>query len=90
MLRRWFDDQDFIVVFNFFECLRDLGNIAKIFACFVDLEKVQYDCLSNLGGFCRRITLMVSSYMPLKHFTVPTGVSWLSEWQAIKASPIRH
>ena len=23
--------------------------------------------------------------MPLTHSTVPTGVSWLSEWQAIKA-----
>ena len=31
MSRRWFDDQDFIVVFNFFKCLRNLGNMAKIF-----------------------------------------------------------
>ena len=28
---------------------------------------------------------MVSCYMPLRHFIVPTGVSWLSKWQAIKA-----
>ena len=31
------------------------------------------------------MALMVSCYMPLTHGTVPTGVSWLSEWQAIKA-----
>ena len=31
------------------------------------------------------MALMVSCYMPLRHSTVPTGVSWLSEWQAIKA-----
>ena len=28
---------------------------------------------------------MVSSYMPLRHSVVPTGVSWLSKWQVIKA-----
>ena len=28
---------------------------------------------------------MVSCYTPLRHFLVPTGVSWLSKWQAIKA-----
>ena len=29
---------------------------------------------------------MVRCYIPLRHSTVPTGgVSWLSEWQAIKA-----
>ena len=28
---------------------------------------------------------MVSCYMPLRHFVVPTGVTWLSKWQAIKA-----
>ena len=28
---------------------------------------------------------MVSGYMPSRHFVVPTGVSWLSKWQAIKA-----
>ena len=31
------------------------------------------------------MVLMVSCYMPLRHSMVPTGVSWLSEWQAIKA-----
>ena len=31
------------------------------------------------------MALMVSCYMPLRHSTVPTGVSWLSKWQAIKA-----
>ena len=30
MLRRWFDDQDFIADFNFFQFLRYLGNMAKI------------------------------------------------------------
>ena len=28
---------------------------------------------------------MVSCYMPLRHSVVPTGVTWLSKWQAIKA-----
>ena len=28
---------------------------------------------------------MVSYYMPLRHSVVPTGVSWLSKWHAIKA-----
>ena len=28
---------------------------------------------------------MVSYYMPLRHSVVPTGVSWLSKSQAIKA-----
>ena len=28
---------------------------------------------------------MVSCYMPLRHYVVPTGVSWLSKWPAIKA-----
>ena len=31
------------------------------------------------------MALMVSCYMPLMHSTVLTGVSWLSEWQVIKA-----
>ena len=31
------------------------------------------------------MALMISCYMPLRHFMVPTGVSWLSIWQAIKA-----
>ena len=31
------------------------------------------------------MALMVSCYMPLRHFIVPTGVLWLSKWQAIKA-----
>ena len=28
---------------------------------------------------------MVSCYMPLRRSMVPTGVSWFSKWQAIKA-----
>ena len=28
---------------------------------------------------------MVSCYMPLRHFKVPTEISWLSKWQVIKA-----
>ena len=31
------------------------------------------------------MALVVSCYMPLRHFMVPTGVSWLSKWQTIKA-----
>ena len=30
---------------------------------------------------------MVGCYMPLRHSMVPTGVSWLSKWQAMKAFP---
>ena len=30
------------------------------------------------------MALMVSCSMPLRHFIMPTGVSWLSKWQAIK------
>ena len=56
-----------------------------LFAWFIDLEKVSYDCFSNFGGFCRRMALMVSCYLPLRHSVVPAGVSRLSKWQAIKA-----
>ena len=28
---------------------------------------------------------MVSCYMPLRHSMMPTGVSWLSKWQAMKS-----
>ena len=31
------------------------------------------------------MALMVCCYMPLRHSMVPTGVSRLSKWQAIKA-----
>ena len=31
------------------------------------------------------MALVVSCYMPLSHCMVPTGFSWLSKWQAIKA-----
>ena len=31
------------------------------------------------------MALMISCYMSLRHSMVPTGVSWLSKWQAIKA-----
>ena len=31
------------------------------------------------------MVLMVSCNMPLRHFMVPTEVSWLSKWQAFKA-----
>ena len=31
------------------------------------------------------MALMFSSYMQLRHSVKPSGVSWLSKWQAIKA-----
>ena len=31
------------------------------------------------------MALMVSCYTPLRYFMFPTGVSWLSKWQAIKS-----
>ena len=63
MLRRWFDDQDFIAVFKFFSMFHKSWKYGKdLFACFVDLGKVQYDCVSNSGEFCRRLELMVSCY----------------------------
>ena len=39
MLRRWFDDQDFIVVLDFFQCLRNLGNMGKIFLRALPISK---------------------------------------------------
>ena len=30
------------------------------------------------------MVLMFSCYMPLRHSMVPTGVSWMNKWQAIK------
>ena len=51
MLRRWFDDQDFIVVFNFFLMFEKTWKYDKdLSACFVDLGKVKYNCLSIFGG----------------------------------------
>ena len=70
-------------IFSMFEKSWKYGE--DLFACFVDLKKVSYDCLSNFGGFCRRMTLMVSCYMPLRHSMMPTVVLWLRKWQAIKA-----
>ena len=85
-VKRWFDDQDFIVVFYFFSIFEKSWKYEKdFFACFVDLKAVLYDCLSVFGVFCRRMALMVSCCMPLRHFVVPTGVSRLSKWLAIKA-----
>ena len=54
-----------------------------LFTCFVDLKKV-CDRLSNFGEFCKRMALMVSSYMPLSHSMVATGILWLGKWQSIK------
>ena len=34
---------------------------------------------------CRPLALMVSCYIRLRHSMVPTGVSRLKKWQAIKA-----
>ena len=85
MIRRWFNDQDLIVMFNFFSMLEKSWKYGKdLFACFVDLGKV-YDCHSNFVRFCRRMALMISCSMPLRHSMVPTGVLLLSKWQAIKA-----
>ena len=54
-----------------------------IFTSFVDRKKV-YDRLANFGGFCWRIVLMVSCYMPSSHSMMLTGILWLGKWQAIK------
>ena len=72
-----------LIIFLMFEKSWKYGK--DLFACFVDLEKVQYDCLFISGGFRRRIALMVSCYMPSRHSMEPTGVLWLNKWQAIKA-----
>ena len=41
MLKRWFDDQDIIVVFNFFSMFKKSWKYGKdLLACFADLEKV--------------------------------------------------
>ena len=50
MLRRWFNDQDFIVVFNFFSVLEKSWKYGiDLFACFVDLEKVAYNMTAFLS-----------------------------------------
>ena len=47
-----FNDQDFVVAFNFFSMFEKSWKCGKdLFACFVDLEKVLYDCFSIFGGF---------------------------------------
>ena len=49
MSRRWFDDQDLIVVFNFFfQCLRNLGNMAKIFLHALSISK-KYNMIAFLS-----------------------------------------
>ena len=47
MLRRLFDDQDFIVGFNFFQRLRDFGNMAKIFLLALSISK-KYNMIAFL------------------------------------------
>ena len=39
MLRRSFDDQDFITVFNFFQFLKNLEGMAKIFLHALSISK---------------------------------------------------
>ena len=52
MLRRWFDDQDFIVVFNFSKRSRNLGNMAKIFLHALSIsEKYNMIAFLALEGF---------------------------------------
>ena len=87
MLRRRFDDLDFIVVFSFFfHFLRNLGNMAKIILYALSISK-KYNMIAflTLKEFCRRMALMVSCYMPIRYSMVATRVSWLSKWQTIKA-----
>ena len=76
MLRRLFGDQILLfcsILFSMFEKSWKYGN--DLFTCFVDLKKV-YDHLSNCGGLCMRLALMVSCYMPLSHSMMPTGILW--------------
>ena len=84
MLRRLLDDRNFIVLFNFFSMFEKSRKYAKYLCTYlVDLQKV-YNRLSNYGEFCNRLALMVGRYMPLRHSMMPTGILWLSKWQAIK------
>ena len=39
MLRRWFDDQGFVVVFNFFSILINYGNMVKMFLRALSISK---------------------------------------------------
>ena len=59
--QKWFDDQDFIhCCVQFFSIFEKFWKYGKdLFACFIDLEKVYYDCLSIFGGFQRRMAVMV-------------------------------
>ena len=71
----------FSIFFSMFE--KSWKYAKELFTCFVDFEKVN-DRLSNFGGFCKKMALMVSCYMPLSHFMVPTGIFWVSRRQEIK------
>ena len=68
----------------FYQGLRNLGNMAKIFLHALSISEKYNMIVFNFGGFCRRMALMVSCYMLLRHSMVLTGVSLLSKWQAIK------
>ena len=51
MLRRGFDDQDFIVVFNFFSTFKKSWKYGKdLFACFVNLKKYNMIAFPTLEG----------------------------------------
>ena len=74
------------LMYSIFFNVEESGKYGKdLSAYLIDLEKVYYNGLFNFGGLCRRMALMESCYMPLRHFMVLTGVLWLSKWQTIKA-----
>ena len=51
MLRCWFDDRNFIVVFNFLSMFEKSWKYGKdLLACFVDLEKYMIAFLSLDGS----------------------------------------
>ena len=51
MLRRWFNDQDFIVVYKFFSMYeKSWKSDEDLFACFVDLKKYNMIAFLSLEG----------------------------------------
>ena len=80
----YLDEGNVSVIFLIFLMFEKCWKYGKdLFTCFVDLEKA-YDWLSNFGGFCRKMALMISFCMPISHSLVQTEILWLGRWQANK------
>ena len=71
----------------FFQRLRNLGNIAKIFLHALSISE-KYSMISFLaleGSAEEWRWWSIVTCMPLRHYMLPTGVLRLSKWHTIKA-----